>query len=278
MIRFIVDSTFGLTREFALKHNVEVVSLTVKLEEKEFEEGYSGEWDDFYSQYRGLGSKAIATTSQPSPRAYMDAIDRILQADNDADIIILTIGNRLSGSIGSANIATYQYPDKKIVAIDTGTAALSAKMFLEKMLEFAEKGGSIDDAIEYAEELKDKLCIYFIPATLVELARGGRVNKLMSRLGSVLKIRPVFSFAKNEITVLSKSLGLKLAVSSAVSFVKSDFERIGICYIGDDKNVALLKDKLSAKLGLPDIDVEPVCPVLGAHIGVGTVALAVLKK
>ncbi len=278
MIRFVVDSTFGLTRDFALRHNVEIVSLTVRLDNKEYEESYSGEWDKFYSEYRRLGPKAVATTSQPSPRAFMDAIDRIYAKENDADIIILTIGDRLSGCIGSANIAALQYPDRKIAAINTGTASVSAKMFLEKMLEFSESGGTFEDALSYADKLKDKIDIHFIPATLTELARGGRVNKLMSRLGSVLKIRPVFSFCQNEITVVSKSLGYKLAVSSAVSLVPDDFEKIAVCYIGDDKNVGLLKDKLFSKFGLPSIDVEPVCPVLCAHIGVGTVGLAVLKK
>ncbi len=278
MIRFIVDSTFGLTREYAEGHNVEVVSLTVRLDNKEYDEGCSGEWDKFYSEYRRLGTKAVATTSQPSPRAFMDAVDRIYEKENDADIIILTIGDRLSGCIGSANIATLQYPDRKIAAVNTGAASASAKMFLDKMLEFAESGGNFDDALAYAETLKDKVGIHFIPATLTELARGGRVNKLMSRLGSVLKIRPVFSFIKNEITVVSKSLGYKLAVSSAVSLVPGDFEKISVCYIGDDKNIGLLKDKLFSKFGLPNIDVQPVCPVLCAHIGVGTVAIAVLKK
>ena len=47
MVRFIVDSTFGLSRAFAEENGVQVVSLTLLLDGKEYVEGYREDWDAF---------------------------------------------------------------------------------------------------------------------------------------------------------------------------------------------------------------------------------------
>ena len=278
MVKFIVDSTFGLSRVYAAKNDVAKVNLTVLLHGKEYPEGFSEEWEEFYTEY--AGGKSAATTSQPSPRAFMDAIDGIYEKpENDgADVIILTIGDRLSGSVGSANIASLQYPTRRIGVIDTSCAAVSAFLFLDEMIKAEKAGKNFDELMAYGDELKKRISIKFIPSSLTELNRGGRVGKALTRIGTILNIRPIFSFAQNKVDVLSKHIGIKSAVNSAVSKLPENIERIALCYIYDDSNVQVLKDRLQAVRGLSDVDVYPVSPVLGAHIGVGTVGVATLEK
>ena len=108
----------------------------------------------------------------------------------------MTIADRLSGTIGSAKIAAAQYSDKRVVAINSNEAGPSALMFLREMVKAQQAGATMDELLAFADELKDRIAMQFIPASLTELARGGRVNKLLSRLGNILKIKPVFEFAK----------------------------------------------------------------------------------
>lgn len=276
MVRFIVDSTFGLTREFAASNGIKVVSLTLLLGEKEYKEGYREDWDVFYGEFSR--SKLPAKTSQPSPKMFQNAIDEIFAEDENAEIMILTIADRLSGTIGSATIAANQYPDKKVIALNSNEAGPSALMFLQEMLAAAKGGASCDELLELAQDLKERIAMQFIPATLTELARGGRVNKLLSRIGNILKIKPVFEFAKNDLTIYAKALGFNRAVEAAIAHLPQKFDRILVYYIGDDKNIEPLKDRLFRKLGLDHIDVEPMCPVGGVHIGIGTVGIVTLAS
>ena len=271
MVRFIVDSTFGLTREFAASNGIKVVSLTLLLGEKEYKEGYREDWGVFYGEFSR--SKLPAKTSQPSPKMFQNAIDEIFAEDENAEIMILTIADRLSGTIGSATIAANQYPNKKVIALNSNEAGPSALMFLQEMLAAAKGGASCDELLELAQDLKERIAMQFIPATLTELARGGRVNKLLSRIGNILKIKPVFEFAKNDLTIYAKALGFNRAVEAAIAHLPQKFDRILVYYIGDDKNIEPLKDRLFRKLGLDHIDVEPMCPVGGVHIGIGTVGI-----
>ena len=82
MVKFIVDSTFGVTREYARENDIKIVSLTLLLNGKEYDEGYPDEWDTFYKEY--VRSKAAAKTSQPSPDKYRVAIDEIFAQDENS--------------------------------------------------------------------------------------------------------------------------------------------------------------------------------------------------
>lgn len=276
MVKFIVDSTFGLSEAYARENDIQVVSLTLTLDGKEYEEGYKEEWGTFYSDY--AASKSAVKTSQPSPKKFQDAVDNILSKDKDSEIIIMTIADRLSGTIGSAQIAALQYPDNKIAAVNTHEAGPSALMFLQEMVSAQKSGASFDELLALCDDLKERIAMQFIPASLTELARGGRVNKLLSRIGNILKIKPVFEFAKNDLSVYAKTLGFNRAVSAAIEHLPKKFDRLLVYYIGDDKNVQPLKERLFKKFGLPGIDVEPMCPVGGAHIGIGTVGIVTLAS
>ena len=52
MIRFIVDSTFGITKEFAEENNVKVVKLKMILDGETTEEGYQETWAEYYEKIK----------------------------------------------------------------------------------------------------------------------------------------------------------------------------------------------------------------------------------
>lgn len=276
MVRFIVDSTFGASREYTQENNIKVVSLTISIGAKEYEEGYNDTWGDFYKEL--AKSKIGGKTSQPSPEKFQRAIDEIFDEDENSEIIIMTIADRLSGTINAAKVAVDQCAGKKVIALNTCEAGPSALVFLQEMVAAKNAGASFDELLEYAKDLQERIAMQFIPASLTELARSGRVNKLLSRVGNILKIKPVFEFAKNDLTIYAKVLGLNRAIDAAISHLPKKIERILLYYIGDDKNIPALKERICARLGIADVDVQPMCPVGGVHIGVGTVGIVTLAK
>lgn len=276
MVRFIVDSTFGITREYAQENNIKIVSLTLSIGANEYTEGFPEEWGSFYKDLER--SKNGAKTSQPSPEKFTRAIEEIWAEDPDCAIMVLTIADRLSGTIGSAKIACAPYEGKKIIAMNSCEAGNSALMFLREMVDKEKQGASFEELIEYAADLQDRIAMQFIPASLTELARSGRVNKLLSRVGNILKIKPVFEFSHNELNIYAKVLGLNRAIDAAVAHLPEKVDRIMLYYIGDDKFIPQLSERVCRKYGLTDIETLPMCPVGGVHIGVGTVGVVTLAS
>lgn len=276
MVKFIVDSTFGLTREYAEEKGIAIISLTLLLGDKEFDEGYPDSWSEFYDEL--AKSKLGAKTSQPAPEKFKNAIEDFLAEDENSEILIMTIADRLSGTINSARIAAEQYPDKRVVAINSGEAGPSALMYIREMTEARDNGATLDELLALSDDLQQRIAMQFIPASLTELARSGRVNKLLSAVGNILKIKPVFEFAKNELSIYAKVLGFNRAVEAALNRLPQNFDKILVYYIGDDRNIAALLERMKGRFDTDGLEIVPMCPVGGVHIGAGTVGIVTLAS
>lgn len=276
MIRLIVDSTFGLSKKYTEENNIEVVNLKMILDEKVYNEGFEDTWGEFYQKMKH--SKSFPTTSQPSPQEFMDAIDKILEKDSNAEILILTISNSLSGTINSATIAANSYEGKKIVAHDTRNAATCCRMLVEEIVQHIKNGISFEELLNVLPSIEKALKIQFIPDNMDSLKRGGRIGTLSAAFASILKIKPLFQFSDGKITVNKKVLGLVKAISEAIKLLPKKLKKLYICYIYDKINVPKIVDMLKNMLKLENI--EEVClePVFGVHVGIGAIGLASLEE
>lgn len=276
MIRLIVDSTFGIQKEYAQKHNLKVVHLKMILGEETFEEGFEDSWGEFYEKMRT--SKHFPTTSQPSPQDFMDAIDATYKEDPDAEIIVLTISNALSGTINSATIAVNEYAGKKITAIDTREATTCCRLMVEELVEAIEAGKTYEEILELIKVLQTKLQIDFIPDNMEALKRGGRIGGLAATLASVLKIKPLFRFADGKISVIKKVIGFQKAISEAIAEIPKKLKKLYVCYIHDAINVPKILEKIKEKLGIEKVETVAIEPVFGVHVGIGAVGIASLEQ
>ena len=276
MIRLIVDSTFRVSEKYAKENKIEVVNLKMILDGQIYDEGFENTWDAFYEKMKN--SKSFPTTSQPSPQDFMDAIDRILKEDENAEILILTIANSLSGTINSATIAANSYPNKKIVAHDSQNATTCCRLLTEEVIDHIKNGISFDELLNLLPTIENALKIQFIPDNMDALKRGGRIGTLSATLANILKIKPLFKFANGKITITKKVLGLSKAISDAILELPKKLKKLCICYIYDKVNVPTIVEKLKTMLNLTNVEEVKIEPVFGVHVGIGAIGLASLEK
>lgn len=276
MIKLIVDSTFALEKNYAEEKDIEVVSLKLTLDDKTTDEGFSDSWGDFYSRLKA--SKGFPITSQPNPQAFMDAINRTYSKDADAEIIILTISQALSGTVNSARIASEEFPGKTIAVIDSENASVCGRIMVEEIVNCIEEGKTFTEITsQIIPALKENLKIDFVPASMEYLKRGGRVGKLSATIASILKIKPIFNFSKGLVSVTRKVLGMGKAISDLVMLLPQKIKKLYVCYIADSSEAEKLEEKLSQK----GIKWDGVCdtgPVFGSHVGPGAIGLASLAE
>ena len=276
MVKFIIDSTFGVSKEYCENHDIKTVSLQLLLDGETTLEGFEESWEEFYLRYEK--SKNFPTTSQPNPYSFQCAIDKILENDPKADIIILTIGGSLSGTINSATIAAEAYPDHNIKAIDSQNASAASAMLLYELVKFTENGGSYEDAIELSSKLISKLSAQFVPDTMKYLRKGGRIGFLGALLASIISIKPIFDFRDNVISLPKKAHGIVKALKEMILRLPKKIKELKIVYIYRSTHVELMKQKLEELLGLTNVEVIPVSPTFGIHVGIGTIGLACLEE
>ncbi len=276
MIRLIVDSTFGISQKYAKENNIEVVNLKMILGDEIYEEGFEDTWGAFYEKMKT--SKLFPTTSQPSPQDFMNAINKVLSEDENAEILILTISSALSGTINSATIAANSFENKRIVAHDSRQAATCGRMLTEEVVEHIKNGISFDNLLALLPKIESSLAIQFVPDTMDALKRGGRIGTLGATLANILKIKPLFKFSDGKLTIQKKVLGLTKAITDAISLLPKKLKKLYVCYIYDKVNVPKITEKLKQMLGLENVEEVGLEPVFGVHVGIGAIGLASLAE
>lgn len=274
MIHLIVDSTFGIEEQFAKEKGIEVVNLKLILDDEVRDEGFEKDWGDFYNKLEA--SKSFPTTSQPSPEDFKDAIKRVLQKDENAQILILTITQSLSGTINSATLAAKSFENENIIALDSKTGTAGGRILVEELVELIEGGACFEEVIKQTKIIQEQIQVDFIPETMEYLKRGGRIGTLSATLASILKIKPIFRFKNGVVTVAKKVLGLSRAIGDMVMQVPKTFKKIYLLYIHKAENIEILKEKVSTILGIKEPKVLALEPVFGAHVGIGAVGIASL--
>lgn len=274
MIRFIVDSTFGIKKDYAEKYNIKVVPLKITLDGQTMD-GTEENWQTFYD--RLSVSNDFPMTSQPNPGNFEDAINQVFDSEPDAEIIVMTIASNLSGTNNSANLAAKSFEGKKITVVDSRSACLGETILLEECVEMVENGASYDQILKEIPNLIGKIKQQFVPATMDYLKRGGRVGSLSAIVANILSIKPIFVYQDNSVTVTKKVFGLHKAITEMVAALPKKIKRLYVCYIKDTENVKKICDKITDVIGFDKIKLACAEPVFGSHVGIGAVGIATLE-
>jgi len=271
-IKLVTDSTFCIGREFAEKHGITTVSLTIRFSDFEYVDGFPEDYAEFYDKLEK--SKEFPKTSQPSPEKFAEVFRKITSEGHE--VICLTLASALSGTYESAFAAAEGMNGVSVV--DTQTVCQSALLLVEEALGMIEAGASRAEIVEKLQVLREKALIEFVPQNLEYLKRGGRMSHLQVAVASVLRVKPVFRFRQNALTVAKKALGMHLAVSELVAQIPSTVKKLFAVQIGSgspffDSLIAKIKEKFEGVA----IRIGQISPVVGVHVGPGSIGFACIS-
>lgn len=281
----ITDSCSDLPIQFINELKIPYVSLTYRYNEIERLDDFGTTYSlkNFYDDMR---KGEIPKTSQPSSHSFYDAFKRILE--DKKDILYIGASSGLSGTVSGAHIAknmiNEDYPDAKIYVIDILTACLGQGLMVLKALEMQKHGSSIEDIVNYLENVKQNLNTYMVVDDINHLKRGGRISTTAAFVGTFLNIKPFLTISTlGRVLPLDKVRGKKRALNTLSEKVIDKIENaedqiIGISH-GDCLEDALaLKDLILNKVKVKDIIMSYIGPVVGTYGGPGALAVFFLGK
>ena len=154
-------STADRTEEFFKERNIAYACFHFTMDGKEYLDdlGKSIPADEFYKRI-SAGSQPV--TSQVNAEEYVALWEPFLAEGKD--IFHVTLSSGISGTINSAKTARdmigEQYPDRKIVIVDSLGASSGYGLFMEYLADKRDEGMSI-------EELEDWECSTCSPSKIV---------------------------------------------------------------------------------------------------------------
>ena len=279
------DSTCDLPEEYIAKHQIPIIPLYYSLENIIYGGDKKLEPHMFYEKMR-LG--LMPTTMASNPEVAEQCFRKIL--DNGQDILHIGFSSALSSSYNSAAIVgrelSDEYPDRKIIVIDSLCASLGQGMFVHKALELKNSGNSIEQTAKWLESHKENFTHLFTVDDLNHLYRGGRVSKATAIIGTLASIKPILHVdSEGRLIPLSKTRGRKKSLHKLVEMMddlikgwEKENSTIFISHGDCIEDAEFLADCIRDKFGIKNIIINMVSPTIGAHSGPGTVALFFLGQ
>lgn len=280
-VKILADSACDLTKEQYNKYDIEMVPLTVHLNNQSYEDGITISPKKVYDAMReGKSPK----TSQVSPQTFK-TIFTAYAKENHA-LIYLAFSSELSGTYQTAKMMEQevkeQYPNAPIHIIDTKCASIGYGLVVLRAAQLAKEGASIEQILETVVYHAEHMEHIFTVDDLEYLYRGGRVSKTAAFVGSLLKIKPILHVDQGKLIPLEKIRGTKKVLGRMIEIMNergTDFrnQTIGISHGDDPKRAQQLADLIREKFGYKDLVIEMVGSAIGAHSGPGTLALFFLN-
>lgn len=278
-IAIVTDSTANLPADLINQYNIQIVPLKIHWGEETLEDGVDITVDAFYDRLKGAAK--LPTTSQPSLHNFLTAYKRT-PADYDG-VIVLTISSGISGTFASATAAASEYTEKPIRVVDTLSTSAGLALVVEHVAKAIETGASLDQAAELAGSIAKKLSIFFVVDTLEYLHKGGRIGGAARFFGSALNIKPILYFnEEGKIDTLEKVRTSKQALARVLELaadrVNGGKVHARIIHAQVPEAAEEFKQRVLADLDCASIGTGALSPVIGTHVGPGTIGLAFFSE
>mgnify|MGYP002603531947 FL=1 len=179
-IRFLTDSTADILPQEAAQRDIDVVPLKVLFGETAYRDGIDLDPPTFYQMLSQ--SKALPTTSQPTPDDFLPYFERA--RDQGDHLICALLSSQLSGTVQSAQIAREMCGYEHIYIIDSTLAIVALRAMLDLGEQLRSQGMSAPDIAAQIEAAKVGICCNGYQAQVYGRAAAGEVSWLLAQAKS----------------------------------------------------------------------------------------------
>ena len=211
-----MNSTVDLPKEWLKERNVPVLPLKYTIDGQTYQdmEGLSAK--EFFQKLR---EGHMSVTSQINPEEAREMMEPFLKEGKD--LLHLAFSSGLSGTYNSMRIAAEElaeeYPEAKIVVIDTLCACMGEGLLLYKVLQLKDQGKTLEEIVEWVEANKLHICHNVTVDDLNHLHRGGRISKTAAVFGTLVQVKPIIHMDENgKLQVIGKERGRKRSLNKIV--------------------------------------------------------------
>lgn len=275
-IRIVTDSTSDIPKELREALDIEMVPLKVHFGDETYLDSVTIDAEQFYRLLSQAPS--LPKTSQPSPVEFLEVYRKLVLKEPGVQIISIHLSSTFSGTYQSAGLAKSLLEENAdITLVDSRTATYGIGLMVVAAAKAAREGKSKDDILKRMEELRSKTSLYFLVDTLEYLHKGGRIGKASAVLGNLLNIKPILSIDEDgEVHSVDKVRGTKRAMTRIVELLKERHSgpvRVTVAHAAAPELAEVLSARIREEFQVEDLMYTTIGPVIGAHVGGGTVGV-----
>lgn len=279
-VAWITDTAALLSPAFIEQHNIHVLPLVMVFEHGSFKETMEMTHDEFYDKLRV--AKEQPKTSQPNFGEHVALYER-LKAEGYDYAIAIHVSGQQSGTVTSAPTAAQQ-AGFTTYAIDARIGSYPMQKMLELAMSLHEQGAEPQQIVTAVNALRDRSSLSFIPASLSQLHKSGRVSGSAMFLSNLLNIKLVIPYDDNGVCFVEKKVRAdKRARQEILQLLEQDIQQAGvdeaaIINCNDEPSAIIWKKELEQQFPTTKFITLPLSAAVGVHAGEGTIGLTWVRN
>ncbi len=279
-IAIVTDSTSDLPAETYEGYDLTVIPLTVLFEDKVYiDNGIDIKPEDFYKMIQD--STEMPKASQPTPGDFLKVYDSLNKQGKD--IISIHISRKLSGTLNSAELALKQLGREKVEIIDSEFVHMPCGFLVLKAAELARNGNTKAEILDAVDALRKEINSLFIPRSLDNLIKGGRVTKLKGMMANLLDVKPILTLKDGEVSLYKNSRKWELAKKEVLDIMESLLKgkgelTVSIGDVGSRQDADEVEARIQERFKPASIIRTSIGIVVGSHLGIGGLGITFFEQ
>ncbi len=223
------------------------------------------------------------STSRPAPGEFLEVYRRLAAAGAD-QIVSVHLSAALSATVQGAQLAAAEAP-VPVHVVDSRTIGGALAAAVRTALDRAAAGADPVQVAEAARRRAEAATVVFYVNTLEHLRRGGRIGAASALIGSALAIKPILGLQGGHIEPVdkvrtsSRALARMVELAATAAARAADGVDVSVQHLGLAERAEDLRAQLAERLPADAaITVGELGAVIGAHVGPGTLAIAVSPR
>lgn len=273
-VAVVTDSSATIPKELLQELDIHVVPLLLNIEGNIYYDGIDITPNEFFRQMRLMDH--LPTTSTPSLGDFVRVYAQL--GDKSIGIVSIHLPPNLSGVYLTALKASELVDGPPILVMDSRTVSMAQGFIVVAAARKAAEGVSLEEVVDYAKRVSQRVRIFVMLETLEYLHRGGRIGDAASLLGSLLHIKPVLYVLDGQVKPMGKPRtrkgGMQMMIEAMKKEVGDQPIHAAIVQADAPEEAELFKQLVSESFTCLELFVSEFTPVLGAHSGPGILGVA----
>ncbi len=272
-IRVVTDSASTLPRELAEELNIDIVPISMTLDDETMDDGTIPPND----LYRRMEGGAVARTSQPSPGRFAEAYERLRGLASS--VISVHITSQHSGTCQTAALAASSFPDMDIEIVDSRSISIGTGYMVIRAAQMALEGKTKEDILAALQDMKDRIYLFATVSTVRYLQRSGRLGWATGALAAALDIKPIMAVRDGTLGLVGKvrtrRRSLDTLIQNTMQSLKDAHEErvLSVIHAGALEDAKRVKEQLEEAIGEKVAFLLDAPTVLGVHGGPGLLGI-----
>ncbi len=277
-VKIVTDSGSDIPKDVAEELGITVVPLYVRFGDVSYRDGVDIQPDEFFEM---LKREAVyPTTSSPSPGDFAEAYQKLC-SDSDG-IISIHISRKVSSTYEAALRGRQMVSDMKcpVEVVDSRLVTIPLYLLGVAAARAASAGKNMHEMREYINQLIPAIHAYGVLDTLRYIAKGGRLGQAVTRIGSVLPVKPMLAIKDGVVSPIGMARTRNKSLEDLLDRVRAwrNVEEVGISHSTSEEEIGSFVDRVKAIFPNIKPTIAKLGPALGAHGGPGSILIAMRQE